>query len=157
MPQYPAQMGQDLDIEARKRLVFDNCDRPDDLEYFKPFSDEELDRMKVKIADCNLEIDRINAEKADAMKQYNDALKFEKTGLKESLKHYKEKGRFVTERVGLFFDYDSKTVYAYNEQGQHVETRRMRPHEMQQQLPFAVHRNEDADKVETSRKTGTND
>ena len=67
------ELGKDLE-QGKKRVAFlmDNCDAVEEKGYMKPFTPEELARMKESLSETDIEINDIEEEKTPAMKVQND-------------------------------------------------------------------------------------
>lgn len=65
------ELGKDLE-QGKKRVAFlmDNCDAVEEKGYMKPFTPEELARMKESLSETDIEINDIEEEKTAAMKDF---------------------------------------------------------------------------------------
>ena len=68
------ELGKDLE-QGKKRVAFlmDNCDAVEEKGYMKPFTPEELARMKESLSETDIEINDIEEEKTAAMKDFKAA------------------------------------------------------------------------------------
>lgn len=69
------ELGKDLE-QGKKRVAFlmDNCDAVEEKGYMKPFTPEELARMKESLSETDIEINDIEEEKTAAMKDFKARL-----------------------------------------------------------------------------------
>ena len=102
------ELGKDLE-QGKKRVAFlmDNCDAVEEKGYMKPFTPEELARMKESLSETDIEINDIEEEK---------------------------KAEFVTERCFKFIDQEAREVGYYNENGDLIESRPAYSEELQTTL-----------------------
>lgn len=121
-------------------LLDDNCDKKEDLGYTKVFTEQELIAFKDDLAEIDIDIDEVEIEKKEAVKDYNENLKDKKTERTRLLKNIRQKSEFVKEECFKFIDHDAREVGYYNKHGQLVYQRPIRPDEMQKSI-FEVKRN----------------
>lgn len=116
------ELGKDLE-QGKKRVAFlmDNCDAVEEKGYMKPFTPEELARMKESLSETDIEINDIEEEKTAAMKDFKARLEPLTTELKKTLDGLKKKAEFVTERCFKFIDQEAREVGYYNENGDLIE------------------------------------
>lgn len=138
------ELGKDLE-QGKKRVAFlmDNCDAVEEKGYMKPFTPEELVRMKESLSETDIEINDIEEEKRDAMKDFKARLEPLTAERKKTLEGLKKKAEFVTERCFKFIDQEIREVGYYNENGDLIESRPAYSEEMQTTL------------FQLGRKTGT--
>lgn len=127
------ELGKDLE-QGKKRVAFlmDNCDAVEEKGYMKPFTPEELARMKESLSETA------------AMKDFKARLEPLTTERKKTLDGLKKKAEFVTERCFKFIDQEAREVGYYNENGDLIESRPAYSEELQTTL------------FQIGRKTGTN-
>lgn len=80
------ELGKDLE-QGKKRVAFlmDNCDAVEEKGYMKPFTPEELARMKESLSETDIEINDIEEEKTAAMKDFKARLEPLTTERKKTL------------------------------------------------------------------------
>lgn len=105
------ELGKDLE-QGKKRVAFlmDNCDAVEEKGYMKPFTPEELARMKESLSETDIEINDIEEEKTAAMKDFKARLEPLTTERKKTLDGLKKKAEFVTERCFKFIDQEAREV-----------------------------------------------
>jgi len=120
-------------------LLEDNADKKEMLGYTRNFTEEELLSFKDDLADVSIDIDQVEEEKKEAVKGYNETLKQQKTERTRLLKNIRQKAEYVNENCFKFIDHDAREVGYYNEKGNLVYERPIRPDEMQKSI-FEVKR-----------------
>ena len=140
------ELGQDIKNPIqREAFLKDNCDACEQKGYMKPYTPEELQGHKEKLANVSIEIAEIEAEK----KQVEAYLKCRLKPLKESraimVSNIKSKAEYVNEVCYRFTDQETKETGYYNKEGILVECRPATADELQPNIFSVV------------RKTGTND
>ena len=139
-------LGQDYKNPAqREQFLKDNCDACETKGYMKPYTPEELQGHKERLANVSIEITEIEAEK----KQVDAGFKGRLKPLKESraimVSNIKSKAEYVNEICYRFTDQDTKETGYYNKEGVLIECRPATADELQTTIFSVV------------RKTGTND
>lgn len=139
------ELGKDLE-QGKKRVAFlmDNCDAVEEKGYMKPYTPEELAKMKESLSETAIIINDIEEEKKEAMKEFKARLEPLATAQKKNLEGLKKKAEFVTERCFKFIDQEAREVGFYNENGDLIESRPAYSEEMQCTI------------FQMPRKTGTN-
>lgn len=86
------ELGKDLE-QGKKRVAFlmDNCDAVEEKGYMKPFTPEELARMKESLSETDIEINDIEEEKTAAMKDFKARLEPLTTERKKTLEGLKRR------------------------------------------------------------------
>lgn len=107
----------------RIQFLKDNCDKVEEKGYMKRFTPEQIWKMKEELAETSIQINDIQEEKKEILKD----IKFRTTPLAERkselLKGIKEKAAYTIEKCYKFIDQESKLVGYYNAEGDLVESR----------------------------------
>jgi len=122
---------QDVPEEKRAQMLSDNADSIEEIGYMKQFTDEEILSMKDDLAEVSININEIDIEKKEVAAEFKHKLEPLTDQKKEILTKIKNKAEFVKEECYKFTDFDNQMVTYYNNLGQVVESRRMRPDERQ--------------------------
>jgi hypothetical protein len=132
---------------AREREAFlkDNCDKVEEKGYMKPFTPEQLQGHKEKLANVSIAISEVEAEKKEAAEVFKGKLKPLVESRTQMVSNIKAKAEYVKEICFKFIDQDEKTVGYYNADGDLIESRPATADELQPTI-FSL-----------SRKTGTDD
>ena len=144
------ELGQDIKNPIqREAFLKDNCDACEQKGYMKPYTPEELQGHKEKLANVSIEIAEIEAELKEVQSEYKGRLKPLKEARANMVSNIKAKAEYVHEPCYRFTDQEAKVTEFYNKEGDLVEERPATADEMQPTL-FAVRGFNQAD------KTGTN-
>lgn len=124
----------DMPPDQRLQLLQDHSDSKEETEYYKDLTDEEIDIKRESVCDNSIELSKLEKE----LKKIKDGFKHQMDPLKE------ENKILVTELAtrkalieGTLFniaDQESSIMITYNELGEFVSSRRLRPEEKQQKL-----------------------
>ena len=140
------ELGQDIKNPIqREAFLKDNCDACEQKGYMKPYSPEELQGHKEKLANVSIEIAEIEAEMKQVQAEYKGKLKPLKESRSMMVSNIKSKAEYVNEVCYRFTDQDTKETGYYNKDGKLIECRPATADELQPNL-FSI-----------ARKTGTND
>ena len=143
-------IGKDIDNPIqREQFIKDNADKVENNGYMKPYTPEELQGHKEKLANVSIEIAEIEAEMKQVQAEYKGRLKPLKEARANMVSNIKAKAEYVHEPCYRCTDQETKTTEFYNKEGDLVEERPATADEMQPTL-FAVRGFNQAD------KTGTN-
>lgn len=135
----------DLEPKQRVQALEDNCHKVEQMGYLKRFSNEELSEIKTSLSELLIKLDDLESEKTELMKEFTEKLKPVKTELKEMLSCVKKRSMWVDDATCFkFLDEDDRRAYFYNEHGDLVDERPLRPEEYQRSI-FPI------------KKEGTND
>jgi hypothetical protein len=129
----------------RERIDFldSNCDAVENLGYVKALPSEQLEELKDRLVENNIQLRDVRADKKASNKEFNDQIKQLEESNDETTKMLKEKSEYVTEPCYKFVDDEAKEVGYYNNEGVLVFSRPARPEEMQKSV------------FQSIRKTGT--
>ena len=129
----------------REAFLKDNCDACEQKGYMKPYTPEELQGHKEKLANVSIEIAEIEAEMKQVQAEYKGKLKPLKESRSMMVSNIKSKAEYVNEVCYRFTDQDTKETGYYNKDGKLIECRPATADELQPNI-FSI-----------ARKTGTND
>lgn len=140
------ELGQEYkNLAQREAFLKDNCDACEQKGYMKPYTQEELQGHKEKLANVSIEIAEIEAEKKQVEANFKGRLKPLKESRAIMVSNIKSKAEYVNEICYRFTNQDTKETGYYNKEGVLVECRPATADELQPNI-FSVVRN-----------TGTND
>jgi hypothetical protein len=125
-------LGKEYSNEAQ-RIAFlkDNCDAVETKGYMKPFSPEQLQGHKEKLADLSIKIEETEEEKRLSAKYFKDAIADLAKQRTEIISNIKKKSEYVNETCFKFIDRENKQTGYYNANGDLVEIRPISYDEMQ--------------------------
>ena len=136
-------LGQEYEGKARIDFLRDNCDAVEDLGYTKQLPNYEIEALKDRLVENNIQLRDVRADKKAANKEFNDQIKQLEESNDEVTGKLKAKSEFVTEACYKFVDDEKREVGYYNSEGLLVYSRPARPEELQKTI------------FQTLRKTGT--
>lgn len=136
-------LGQEYNGKDRVFFLRDNCDAVEDLGYTKALPNEEIEALKDRLVENNIQLRDVRADKKAANKEFNDQIKQLEESNDEVTGKLKAKSEFVTEPCFKFVDENAREVGYYNNEGLLVYSRPARPEELQKTMFQAL------------RKTGT--
>ncbi len=140
------ELGQEYkNLAQREAFLKDNCDACEQKGYMKPYTPEELQGHKEKLANVSIEIAEIEAEKKQVEADFKGRLKPLKESRAIMVSNIKSKAEYVNEVCYRFTDQETKETGYYNKEGILVECRPATADELQPNIFSVV------------RKTGTND
>ena len=145
-------MGKDIaNLIQREQFIKDNADKVENKGYMKPYTPEELQGHKEKLANVSIEIAEIEAEMKQVQAEYKGRLKPLKEARANMVSNIKAKAEYVTEPCYRFTDRDAKITEYYNGNGDLVEMRPATAEELQPTLFMTPNF------INNSAKDGTND
>lgn len=127
-------LGQEYEGKARIDFLRDNCDAVEDLGYTKQLPNEEIEALKDRLVENNIQLRDVRADKKAANKEFNDLIKQLEESNDEVTGKLKAKSEFVTEACFKFVDTETREVGYYNREGLLVYCRPGRPEEMQKSM-----------------------
>lgn len=128
----------------RESFLKDNCDACEQKGYMKPYSPEELQGHKEKLANVSIEIAEIEAEMKQVQAEYKGRLKPLKEARSMMVSNIKSKAEYVNEMCYRFTNQETKETGFYNKDGKLIESRPATADELQPTIFHAL-------------RTGTND
>lgn len=121
-------LGQEyVNIAERTAFLRDNCDAVEELGYVKPLASEQIEELKDKLVENNIQLRDVRADKRAQNKLYNEQIKQLEEENDGVTKQLKEKSEYVTENCFKFVD--GEEVGYYNAEGVLVYQRPARPEE----------------------------
>lgn len=127
-------LGQEYEGRARIDFLRDNCDAVEDLGYTKALPSDEIEALKDRLVENNIQLRDVRADKKAANKEFNDQIKQLEESNDEVTGKLKAKSEFVTEPCFKFVDEESREVGYYNNEGLLVYSRPARPEELNQNI-----------------------
>ena len=127
-------LGQEYEGKARIDFLRDNCDAVEDLGYTKQLPNEEIEALKDRLVENNIQLRDVRADKKAANKEFNDQIKQLEESNDEVTGKLKAKSEFVTEACFKFVDTETREVGYYNREGLLVYCRPARPKELNKNI-----------------------
>lgn len=120
--------------EERLQLLKDQCDDVEHREYLAQLTESELVEMREELAENSIDVAAINADKAEAIKEFNEELKPLKDRNAEIIEALRLKGEKRKEDLYKIIDHEAGEVGYYNGKGYLVDFRKQRPDERQTRI-----------------------
>jgi hypothetical protein len=127
-------LGQEYNLKDRVSFLRDNCDAVEDLGYTKSLPNDEIEALKDRLVENNIQLRDVRSDKKAANKEFNDQIKQLEESNDEVTGKLKAKSEFVTEPCFKFVDEDAREVGYYNNEGLLVYSRPARPEELNKNI-----------------------
>lgn len=128
------QLGAEFPEVTRVQFLRDNCDQMESIGYTRDFTPEEMDAMKDNLADISIELNDLQIEKKEIVKEINEKMKPKDQRRKALLHNIRTRSEYVNEDCFKFVDHDENMVGYYNSAGLLVSKRRIKPEERQTKI-----------------------
>ena len=122
----------------RLRLLIDNCDARDETSYMKDLSDEELDIKRETLTTTFIKVFKLEEEKKKAVQAFKDQIEPMKEEARTLCEQVDTRKEEVTGTLFHFANHEESLMLTYDERGEFVSSRRLRPEEKQGKL-FVAH------------------
>jgi len=136
-------LAQDVPENRRREYLKDSCEKVEKIGYLKKYTFDQLTMKKSDLAEKSIELNGIDHERKEAMDSFKERQKPLREEISSLLTNIRLRGEEVDQECYLFFDEPTKTAGYYNDSGELIYTRPMRPEEFQKSI-FSL------------EKTGTN-
>ena len=103
-------IAQNEPLSNRPQVLEDSCDAVEEIWYNHPFTEDELNEIKTKLADTSIDIAELEQEKADWMESYKSRLKPLNTAKAKYLDQIKRKSEDIKDKCYKFLDHENKEV-----------------------------------------------
>ncbi len=123
-----------LSPKDRIEALYANADKVESGTYYKQLTEEELAEKRITLSDLVENIDKLQTEKAELVKDLNERLKIEKASLRSVLTEIKTR---VEEKQGdtyYFADHAQGLMSIYDSEGSLLSSRKLRPDERQKTI-----------------------
>jgi len=125
---------QDKTPEQKIQFLRDNAMQIEKQNVKVMFSEEELSEMKSNLSDISIEENELKDELKEISKDLKDKIKFKRENIKGLLKYLKDKHRLENQEVYLIDDQDNGLMITYNQDGDVIESRKLRQSEKQTRI-----------------------
>lgn len=127
-------LGQEYEGLERIQFLKDNCYAVEKLGYTKQIPSEQLEGLKEKLVENNIQLRDVRADKKAANKLFNEQIKQLEDANDEVTGKLKERSEYVTEECYKFVDDEKRMTGYYNADGILVYSRPSRQEEMQKTI-----------------------
>jgi len=125
---------QDKTPEEKIQFLRDNAMQIEKQNVKMMFSEEELSEMKSNLSDISIEENELKDELKEISKDLKDKIKFKRENIKGLLKYLKDKHKLENQEVYLIDDQENGLMITYNQDGDVVESRKLRQSERQTRI-----------------------
>ena len=134
---------QDKTPDERFEMLEATADTKLFFSYERQYSNQEIELFREQLGDILIELDKIEVEKAAAVKDFNEALKPLKIQLKEIVDNVRFRSSMREEMVYKFIDHDANKVNLYTKEGICVSSKPLRFDEMQRSIMSEIRNKEE--------------
>jgi hypothetical protein len=127
----------DIPAEQRMQLLKDNCDDHEETTYFRELSQNELDIKREELTENLITVSKLDEVLDEAKVKYKAEANPLKLANKMLLTEVKTRRSEVTGILFHIADHESGVMETFNELGEFISSRRLKPHEKQKRL-FSV-------------------
>lgn len=124
------------DPVEKTRLLRDNCDEFEETVYVKPLSQDELDIKHEQLADNCIEVNTLEETLKGVKAEFKGKIEPLKAERGTLLRQIKTRQEETQGKLFHFNNHDDGMRYTYDENGDLVSSRRLRPDEKQKRIPF---------------------
>jgi chromosome segregation ATPase len=117
--------------EKRRQMLYDNCEKIEELEYRREFDSEELAELKDHLSRFLIQLNTLEEELEEIKNEYKEKTKPLKQTIKETMNKVRDGSELVKQQCYKFMDWDEKQVGFYNDDGELVMERPMMKSERQ--------------------------
>lgn len=124
----------EVETRARKLLLEQNADRVEETTYLKRLTADELDLRRENLTDNAIALNDLNEEKKDVLATFKAKTDPLTKGNKLLLQELKSRQATVTGNIYHMANHEEGMMESYDEAGEMISSRRLRPEEKQQKL-----------------------
>lgn len=128
---------QDKPPDERKRILRDSADSVEETTYQKPLTEEQVALRRERHSNNCIEISKKADDLAEAKSTYKAAVDPMIKANKSILSELKHKQATMFGMLFTMLNHEERQVYVYDETGELISSRRMRPDERQLTIPLS--------------------
>ncbi len=121
----------DMDPKERKILLQDNADKIEETPYYKDLTPEEIDVKRESFTNNSIQLSQWEDELDEVKARYKALMKPVKEINIDILGQIKTRKELIKGILYHFADQDEKVMNTYDENGEFVSSRRLKPEERQ--------------------------
>lgn len=122
------------DLTERPRMLNENCDSKETTSYVRNLTQEELDfKREVHVDNC-VQLEEYNEELKKVKAEYKDKMEPLQDQNKTLLRQIKTRQEELKGTIFNYADHEDGMMYTYDENGDLVGSRRLKPEERQKKL-----------------------
>lgn len=131
-------MFSEVDPAQRAQLMIDNCDEHEKTSYMKDLTQDDVDVKNETISSNCIKVFRLEEELKVIKDGYKDRINPMKEETRELCKQVENRKEQVNGMLFHFADHENSIMNTYDEMGEFVSSRRLKPEEKQARL-FIAH------------------
>jgi len=120
--------------DERLRLLTDNCDDKEETTYYRDLTQEQLDVKREELTENLITISKLDEVLHEAKVAYKSEANSLKLANKQLLAEVKTRRSEVTGILFHIAEHDSGVMETFNELGEFISSRRLKPHEKQRKM-----------------------
>lgn len=128
----------DVPPAQRVQVMLDNCDGHEKTSYLKDLTDEELDIKRETLTGNCIKVFRLEEEKKKVVQIYKDQIDPLKEDTRLLCGQVDTRKEEVNGMLFHFADHEESVMNTYDEQGEFISARRLKPEEKQARLFIAT-------------------
>lgn len=132
---------QSLPKSERLQILQDHADKIETGTYFRKYTEEELNQEREEFTIQCIELDKLEEEKDKIIEEMKVKMKPVKNFITKGLNIIRNKGLTVNETLYSIANHDEGFMESYNEEGELIEKRKLRPDERQTTIKPAQFKN----------------
>lgn len=125
------ELGKEYPLKERGRFLESNADGVEKISYMKSFDPDEIQQQKDILAENSVRLNTLVEELKAIKDSYKEKMKPYAQEIQECLKHIREGAELVDEECYKFIDQQERLVGFYNQFGDLVSVRQIKPEERQ--------------------------
>lgn len=127
-------LGTHLPSTKVTQFLRDNCDGAEPVGYTRQFTPDEMDAMKDNLAEVSIDLNDLDIEKKELVKEFKDKMKPLDKTRKVLLENIRKKSEYINAECFKFIDHEDSIVGFYDGAGSLVSQRRIKPDERQTKM-----------------------
>ena len=127
-------LGKEYTGTMRETFLKDNCEKVENKGYMKPFTPEQLQGHKERLADLSIQIESIEDAQKTAAAEFKATLKPLTKQRSATISNIRQKAEYVNELCYKFVDRETRLTGYYNADGELIEQRQATADELQPTL-----------------------
>lgn len=124
----------ELPPDQRLQLLRDNCDSHDETTYYRDLTPEDMDVKREQLSDNLVKLSEFEDELTEIKEEFKGKMNPLKISNKALLTEVKTRKAEVHGTLFNIADHDNGIMETYDENGEFISSRRLRPDEKQKQL-----------------------
>lgn len=124
------------DLRQKRIILQENADSVEETTYFKPLSEDELNDKKTTLTENSIQLADLDEEKKELVKKFKDKIDPIKEENKLLMAEIRSRQTRVKGNLYNMADHANGIMETYDEDGNFIGSRRLKPEERQARVPF---------------------